>query len=102
MKYLPLFLLLSLGCITIERPVIVEPQRCECVCPEEDSCPDGAICGFTWNENSFDVTATADIMLTDVEGTWVGVLEYPCWDYQECGHACIGDNCGDCTTTCYE
>ncbi len=30
MKYLPLFLLLSLGCITIERPIVVEPHRCEC------------------------------------------------------------------------
>ena len=46
--------LLSIGCITIERPIIIEPQRCECVqdpVEANDACPDGALCGFTWKLN---------------------------------------------------
>ncbi len=104
-----LLLLLSLSCITIERPIVVEPQRCECVCPAENSCPEGAFCidptDVLTNDypcvNCFDMDGAATSTITDDEmettpatiiwtgtATRVGDCCHPDWPTDETCHGC--------------
>ena len=87
MRYLPLLLLLSLGCITIERPLVIEPQRCECACPDQDSgCPPGETC---WHLST---TYTTTGTITD------GTICANCFDFDEAATAITGtwNTSGDC------
>ena len=60
---------LASGCsITVQRHPLAQPQpvRCECACPDEDSCPDGAICGNDWSDEIYiQVTPLITALPTD-------------------------------------